>query len=294
MRTLPLPARDIVREQLNVALEMRVRKGVQLGYPVTEAELDAVVALYDAYDATGGAPGHPLEGPNLDQALRAAIRDAYDLTKVGRRLASIRASLMKGVERCPVCGISAPRTLDHHLPKAIYYPLAIYVCNLVPLCADCNQFKNAAASDNPAERFIHPYFEALPEVRFLRAEVTIADCGLIADFRLDPAVEIPALLVARLTYQLDRLRLNTRYAQEINTCLTSHTTALHMCFDELGADGVRNYLIHQASVEFAHFHANHWRPVLLLALANHEAFCAGGFQEVLPAAPAEAPRAPLR
>jgi hypothetical protein len=281
---LPLPVRDIVREQLTVALEVHERNGVQHGYPISDAELDAVIALYDAYDAAGGAPGDPLKGLDLDQALRTAIQEAYDLTQAGRRLASIRATVMKDVERCPICGISAPRALDHYLPKAGYHPLAIYVRNLVPLCAECNQFKSAAASGDLAQRFIHPYFEELPNERFLRAEVTIEDGGLIAEFGLNPTVEMPGLLAARLLYQLRRLRLNARYAQEINTCLSSHTTALHMCFDVLGVDGVRNYLHRQATVEFAQFHANYWRPVLLLALAGHDDFCAGGFRDVLPSA----------
>ncbi|NNG03820.1 MAG: HNH endonuclease [Inquilinus sp.] len=286
-----MPARDIVREQLIVALEMYVWKGVQHGYPVSEDELDAVVALYDAYDAAGGAPGDPLKGPNLDQALRTAIQNAYDFTRVGRRLASIRETLLKDVERCPVCGISAPRTLDHYLPKASFHPLAIYVRNLIPLCADCNQLKSAAASNDPAEQFIHPYFEELPNGRFLRTEVAIADGGLVADFGLDTAVEMPALLAARLKFQLNRLRLNERYAQEINTYLSSHTTALQMCFDALGTDGVRDYLDRQATVEFSQFHGNYWRPVLLLALAGHDDFCAGGFRDVLPQAPALPPEA---
>ncbi len=91
-------------------------------------------ALYDAYDAVGGSPSDVLKGLNLDAALRTAIREGYALTQVGRRLALIRAGVMRGVERCPICGISAPRVLDHHLPKSNYNPLAIYVRNLVPLC----------------------------------------------------------------------------------------------------------------------------------------------------------------
>lgn len=285
MRTLPLPARDLAREQLTIALEVHERNGQHHGYPATDAELDAVTALYDAYDAAGGSPSDPLSGPDLHVALRTAIQKGYELTQVGRRLASIRVGLMQAVERCPICGISAPRKLDHHLPKAIYHPLALYVRNLVPLCDDCNQSKGAAASANPVEQFIHPYFEKLPDERFLRADVTIRDGGLVAEFGLDPAFDLPELLAARLSYQLRRLRLNARYAREINIYLTSQTTGLHMCFDTRGTDGVREYLNRQASVEIKKFHANDWRPVLLLALAGHGDFCVGAFRDVLPPVP---------
>ncbi|MBR1071112.1 MULTISPECIES: HNH endonuclease [Bradyrhizobium] len=270
-----MPARDLARDQLASALE---------GYPASVAELDAVMALYDAYDAAGGAPSDPLKGLNLEDALRTAIQESYELTQLGRRLAMIRTTLMKNVERCPICGISAPRTLDHYLPKANYHPLAIYVRNLVPICMECNQSKGSTVPVNPAERFIHPYFEPLPEKRFMRANVTIKNGGLIAEFGLDPAAELPDLLVARLSFQLRRLRLNARYAQEINSYLTSQTTGLHICFDAQGPNGVRDYLCRQASVEFRQFHLNHWRPILLLSLSSYNEFCAGAFRDVLPTA----------
>jgi hypothetical protein len=282
---LPVPARNLAREQLIIALQIYERNGNQHGYPASDADLDAIIALYDAYDAAGGSPSDPLKGLDLDAALRIAIQEGYELTQVGRRLASIRSSLMQGVERCPICGISAPRVLDHHLPKAHYLAFAIYVRNLVPLCAECNQYKSAAASPNPAERFIHPYFDTLPDIRFLRAAVSIENNALIAEFGLDPAVELPGILAARLDYQIARLRLNARYAHEINSYVTSHTTALHICFDALGAHGVRDYLNRQASVEFGRFNTNHWRPVLLLALANHNEFCEAAFRDILPLTP---------
>ena len=287
MRNLLRPARDQAHEQLSIALEVRERNGEPRGYPVSAAELDAIIALYDAYDAARGAPSEPFKGANLDAALRAAIQDGYELTQRGRRLAAIRAALMQGVELCPICGISPPRVLDHHLPKAAYHPLAIYVCNLVPLCVDCNQSKGTVASANPAEHFIHSYLEPLPDVRFLRATVTIENGGLVAEFDLDAAADLPELLRARLDHQLRRLRLNARYAQEINTYLAGHATGLHMCFETLGAQGVRRYLQTQAEVEFRQFHRNHWRPVLLIALANHDEVCAGAFRDLVPSVPME-------
>jgi hypothetical protein len=198
VRNLPLPARDLVRKHLTITLKVYERSGKQYGYPATEDEISEVIGLYDGYDAADGSPNDVFKGSDLDAALRKAILEGYDLTGVGRRLASIRTDLFQGVERCPICGISAPRVLDHHLPKSNYNPLAIYVRNLVPLCVDCNLSKGAAASALPAEQFIHPYFEKLPNERFLRAHVSVQNGGLIAEFGLDPAVQLPALLAARL------------------------------------------------------------------------------------------------
>lgn len=280
-----MPNCNLARDQLVSAIKVQERNGKTSGYAATDTEFDAVLALYNAYDHAAGKPDDHLKGLHLDAALRAAILGAYDLTQTDRRLASIRSDIMNGVERCPVCGISAPRVLDHHLPKTSYNALAIYVRNLVPLCFDCNLSKSSSVSENAGQQFIHPYFDILPNQRFLRAEIEILNGGLVAEFGLDPAVQLPPLLASRLSYQLDRLGLNARYAREINSYLASQTTGVHMCFDALGADGVRKYLGDQALVEFAQFHANHWRPILLFALAQDDDFCTGSFKVVLPKTP---------
>jgi hypothetical protein len=54
-------------------------------------------------------------------------------------------------------------------------------------------------------------------------------------------------------------------------------------YADAGAHGVAGYLRLQARYETkAPFHRNHWRPVLLKALAAHAPFIEGGFADVLP------------
>jgi hypothetical protein len=282
MRSLPRPNRDDARAQLEKALEIYQRKGVQHGYAVSPEQLDNLIALYDAYDAAGGAPLEDLKGPKLAEELKAAIHDGYRFTQAGGKLEPIRTSLMSGVEHCPICGITGPRELDHYLPKSGYRTLAIYVRNLVPLCHDCNQSKSTQEAGQPEHQFVHPYFEELPDVQFLRATITLANGALTVDYDIDPAADLPEILQARLSFQFERLKLNKRFQREINTYLTSHAVMLAMTFDAGGGESVSLFLNRQANVERRAFHRNHWRPVLLGALADHQAFCAGGFQEVLP------------
>jgi len=281
VRSLPSPSRDQARDHLTTALEIYETNGIQHGYQATPAELDSVLALYDAYDDAYGTAADPLKGQALADALRIAICDGYDFTQSGRKLAAIRVDLMRSVELCPICGISPPRELDHHLPRSVFHPLAIYVRNLVPLCHDCNHSKGAALSADPAQRFVHPYLEALPDTPFLRAVATILDNALLVHYVIDEDANLPDLTKLRLSYQLNRLKLNERYAREINTYLTGHTTALHMCFESNGAAGIVLFLNEQAEVEFGAFHRNHWRPLLLRALAGHQEFCDGGFRNIL-------------
>lgn len=277
-----MPSRTSDRNHLMTAIEVYERSGAQRGYAATAPEIDAVLALYDDYDATLGEGSDALKGPGLAPALRTAVHDGYDFTQAGRKLDEIRTMLLRGVELCPICGISSPRELDHYLPRSVFNPLAIYVRNLVPLCHDCNHSKSAAAPTEAARRFIHVYLEPLPAIRFLRSVVTTAQGALLVHFEIDPEADLPALTRERLANQLVRLKLNERYGREINTYLTGHTIALHNAFHAAGVEGVREFLRQQAEVEFHVFHRNHWRPVMLVALAEDPGFCGGGFQAVLP------------
>lgn len=282
MRNLPPPPRLDVRQHLTRALAPYQHDGEQKGYAVTSPELDAIIALYDQYDQTSGEPLLALRGPALDDHLKDEVRDAYRFFGENMRLADVRASLMRGVGLCPVCGITPVGELDHHLPKSSFRPLAIYVRNLVPHCHDCNHRKGMFVGQNGADRFIHAYLEPLPPVQFVRADLSLAQGGLDVEYRVDQGAALPPLLIERLANQFARLRLNERYGREVNTYITGHTVGLHDAYQS-GAGQVQSYLQRQAAVEVQSFHLNHWRPVLLGALANHDGFCDGGFAAVLPA-----------
>lgn len=282
MRTLPCPSREDVRNQLLEAIAPYHHGGVVRGYAATPEEVDRVLEIYDTYDVARGAPAEALKGIALSQPLREAIYSGYDFTQTERKLADVRANLMSGIELCPVCGISPPRELDHHLPRSTYHPLAVYVRNLVPLCHDCNQSKSKSAATMAEEQFFHPYLEVIPDVDFLRANVAIENGGLLIDFDIDPDAAVDETTRARLTHVFDRLKLNDRYAREINIFLTSQATAVRMAFASGGAETVRTYLRVQADLERRRFHRNHWQPTLLQALAANAAFCEGGFAQVLP------------
>ena len=138
--------------------------------------------------------------------------------------------------------------------------------------------------NKPEHRFIHVYLEELPHDRFLLANVLLENNALEVEFEVDPDVDLPGELRERLRFQLQCLDLNRRYSPEINIYLTGHTTALYMRFSDGGAEAVRSFLCDQSEVEFTSFHRNHWRPILLLSLKNHQEFCDGGFKNVLPTA----------
>jgi hypothetical protein len=246
-----------------------------------DALLDAVIALYDHYDEIAGVPDDVLRATGLPLAFRNAMHDAYDLTQKGRRMSLIRTALLDGVERCPVCGISAPRELDHYLPRSLFKCLAIYVRNLVPYCHDCNNSKKTHAGGDD-KRFIHPYFDEIPDVQFLQATVLLQGGALRVEFAIVGVHGLDEDLRARLDHQLERLKLNERFQRELNNYMSAHTAAMHIVYGAALASGVSQFLATQAQVEHERLHRNDWRAVLLRALSEHHAFCDGGFREVYP------------
>lgn len=252
------------------------------GYPATEDQLSDVIGLYDCYDRVGGLPRDALKGETLDKALRDAIEAAYELTYRGRRLRSIRSTLMHGVDVCPICGISVPYELDHYLPKAMFPTLAIYVRNLVPICSICNRKKGNAVEREGVRGFVHAYFGTYLEQSILAASVSVEHGGLLVEFCIDPGAKLEEDVEDKLIYHLQRFELNERYAKEINIYLSGHATGLRMVYDAGGEVLVKEYLERQRHVEIGSLYINHWRPVLLLALSEHVDFCQGGFMDVLP------------
>ena len=278
MKNLPRPPKATAREDLETVLHTYNYKGEVLGYDPTDVEIDAILAIYDLYDQALGMPSEALKGPGLALALNGAIRHAYPQTYEDGKIPHIRTKAFENVDLCPICGVDPPVELDHHLPKAVYKPLSLYAWNLVPLCEACNGSKLA----RDAGKFVHAYFDTVPDVQFLQVEVSIENGGLITKYSVDDNADLAAPLLTKLKFQMEALSLNDRFQKDVNTNLVAHTTGLHMAAEFDGGNGVRRYLRKQAAIEAHAFYRNHWRPVLLNALGNFDEFCDGGFKDVLP------------
>jgi hypothetical protein len=115
-------------------------------YAPAPTQTAALLLLYARYDETGGRPSPDLRDQAFDLQLLAAIHGAYDEVQDGRRLANLRDRLKAATLLCPYCGFGEIRELDHHLPRVIYWALAIYARNLVPCCSACNGKKRTVAA----------------------------------------------------------------------------------------------------------------------------------------------------
>lgn len=280
MRNLPPPSRDNDRDDLRRGVRSYAYGGERHGHDITEDEVETVISLYDRYEADCGQPCDVLLGAVLPASLRDGLYAAHDKTRSGRVLETLRARVFLGVDRCPICGITSATELDHFLPRSVFKPLSIYARNLVPLCHVCNNAKGDAF-DAGGEGFIHAYYDILPDVEFLRADVELDGGALKVEFAVDPDAALPEGYQARLTSQMNALNLHVRYPPEVNTYLLSHAISLNLAFRRAGQEGVSTFLRTQADYECDVFYRNHWRPVLLRALADHDDFTGGGVVEVL-------------
>lgn len=243
-------------------------------YELSAEERGAIHAVYQLYDALLGQPHTDLT-PNALDKVRPYMEAAFGQVQIGGRLAALRARLLASIGSCPYCGFGEPRELDHYLPRSIYGELAIYPNNLIPSCSACNNAKRAAvpglgSAHGPG--LIHPYFQVLPNQDFLKAEVAFAGGALVVGFRID-FVNMNPDLVEKLQFQLDRLKLNDRYARQINKFLSEQRTAFLM-FLEINPELFSEYLRRSADSLAGSFGRNDWRVALLRALSNSPAFCA--------------------
>lgn len=59
---------------------------------------------------------------------------------------------------CPICGGPGGRTVEHHLPQAVFPEFSVYSYNLLPCCASCNT-KRGDWNRPGNDWTLHPYFD---------------------------------------------------------------------------------------------------------------------------------------
>jgi hypothetical protein len=279
MWQLPRPNAESALEELEVAL---ARADGTTEYRLCDAERVAVGAMYARYDELEGRPTPELLGPTLSAALTAAIYSAYSQVRKGGRLENLRNRLKIAADRCPFCGIGPVTDLDHYLPRSRFQALSIYSRNLIPACHECNSKKRTADGRRRLERFIHAYFDVLPEERFLVAVVSLLDRALLVDFRIERTPLLREELYERLQFQVTRLCLQDRYRAEVNVFLASQEVSFLEAFGaERDGDRLRDFLLRSAAALAGRFGLNDWRPALMRGLAGSPEFYSGGFVEVL-------------
>jgi hypothetical protein len=286
MRSLTFPAADLPQglDALKTAL----------GEPnaLTAAEEALLTAAYNNYQQVGGRADLLTPVPAFDGPRGEDLREAYEQTYTGRKLAKIRVRLRRLVQnRCPSCGGSRPTQLDHHAPKSKFAEFALMLENLVCSCVTCNQKKHAHVAAQDVEAFLHPYFDDIPNVPFIDVTIEIIPNSVRAGLAFDNNAPIAnPVLKARMQNQFNRVDVNLQLEDEVDEVLRELADTLEGELPDANAQAVSDYLLKTAD-RFAHRHGEgFWKVALYRALSDCEAFCAGAYQTLLKThAPALAP-----
>lgn len=249
---------------------------------ITSLEKAAVQDLYNEYERLKGTPNNLLKASSLSKELREAFEEAYGEVQKKGRLKHLRSSLFLNARKCPSCGILPVDELDHYLPKATYQILSIYSTNIVPYCHVCNKHKLASEGTNPEERFVHAYYDIIPDdEQFLFAVVWIQGKGLQCDLEIRKTPSITDTMVKRLSFQISRVKLQERIIRELFDLLAPLAFAIKVIYESGGAVIVKAFLTQTANQLKKSYGLNDWHPVIMDALADCNDFCKGGFYECL-------------
>lgn len=242
----------------------------------------SVVAAADAYDVAAGQA--QLHGIATEADVDGSVT-AKEMTRLydGRMAAAkspgrgIYDALIASAEhgRCPFCGHRVVSTLDHILPKAHYPVLAVSPCNLVPSCADCNKTKHDQPLANPADQYIHPYYDEIEGELWLKAEVLETTPASVR-FSVEPVEGWPDILGQRVENHFKRLGLSKLYSSQAAQELVSirhQVTALH---GRLGVQGVKQFL-NECHASRTNARINSWQTAFYAALCESDWYCEGGF-----------------
>ncbi|NVM64897.1 hypothetical protein FHW88_003186 [Mucilaginibacter sp. SG538B] len=275
MWKLKLPDNKAALDELETALTLKNGKAK---FPLSAADKIIVQEIYDNYETLKGVSNNKLLGAGLTIGLAEAIEAGYGEVQLNNRLEDLRNRLLVNAGLCPCCGILPADELDHHLPKSVFKALAVYSSNLVPYCHKCNNKKRAVTGDDPAERFIHFYYDDVPEdVQFFFAVTKITNNALEVNFELRAIPELNAELYGQLSFQTQRVGLNSRLAKTVNDYMSSFAFGLADSFNSGGEVAAQKFLQGNARQLQRQFGINHWRTALLTNLSENRLFYNGGF-----------------
>ncbi len=224
----------------------------------------AVKTLYTQYDSQQGSVTDAQHAA-VPSGSAKALRRAYDKTYRKGDHAAIRAQIMSGISKCPMCGVGNATTLDHYMEKESYNALSMMRQNLVPMCRDCNSIRFANKLGHTD--FIHAYYDRLPADRqWLKVNLIFGAGAVSADFYADAAILTNPILYHKACETIRGLEFNETVAKELPSFISSILPGDANRTDEIVRAIIRDMAGTYASRTA--FGLNHWKTVLLKALAD--------------------------
>ncbi len=207
-------------------------------------------------------------------SISESLRACYDsntkaLTALKEEIADVQP---KGrLKYCPMCGVTKHSTFDHYLPSVDFPEFSVHPANLVPCCAQCNSIKDDFWLDQNGDRyFLHAYGDDIPIAQYLHVELRTAPSrtSVGAVFKLRKPNQVSAAAWRLLSSHYDRLHLLDRYNDQGNDEINEVLVSCKVHFDS-GGDP-QTFLQKVSQGYLGLYGENHWRVVLIAAMAEHE------------------------
>lgn len=277
MRSVPLLAVDATDVFDAIATAKRSPRRAHM-----RAARTLVLEAYEAYEEAAPEVGE-LDEAALTNRQKEAMRHAFSVETAP--MTDLRGDLLTrvSVARCPFCGISESSTLDHYLPKEKYPEFSVFPKNLVPSCAVCNTRKRDRILDEGTDvrLFIHPCFDAVPNIAFLTVRTRMEEDALLLSYRLTRPAGMTDRTFQHLQSHFGLLGLADRYRLMGLEHLGGQYPALRRAYGlSEDAERVADKLIEGAEDFEKSSGPNYWLAKLYRALADNSNFCDGGFEAV--------------
>ncbi|MEU7673853.1 hypothetical protein AB0C42_03450 [Micromonospora taraxaci] len=269
------PATRDAAEDYDLALTKRRRLVVREQLSNVKRQ---VLESYAAYEESHGLASK-LEPLALDDDAASALKGNYSLTLFGSPLEGIRNQAFAATRErlCPLCGKGYAGELDHYLPKELYPEFSILHFNLVPACERCNHNKRTLIGSAAEGRFLHPYFDRIPEADpVLRVMMIVEDRAVVARFSVNEI--LPYDLRLNASYHFDKLKLRPLYASGSAIEMIERYGAISKAYRREGAEGVARLAEESAADMRRQFGVHYWKVALYDGIAASRAFCDGGFR----------------
>lgn len=129
--------------------------------------------------------------------------------------------------RCPICGVSFAKELDHYVPRELFPEFSANPLNIIPLCHDCNHDKGAKWKDNKGYRLIfNAYFDKLSQKKLLKCEIDRVVNGLPLAKVSTCTIVNPNDADIRALKTIEELHLTNYYADYVNKDLATEVSQL--------------------------------------------------------------------
>jgi hypothetical protein len=209
---------------------------------------------------------------------RALLSELYD-RRMSHRSGSGRAAydeLKSSAPLCPYCNVGEVYELDHFLPKGRFPDLNVHPLNLIPICHPCNHIKLETVPLAEDQHFLHPYFDVLPNVRWLFATLAVESGGPVLSYRVELDDQYGPL-ARRLDYHFHELELDRRFRTLAATVLVELEAEISEHLGVLDAQDMAEHFRDLGQTSFVR-HGNSLETAAYFAAAESYEYCSGGYR----------------